>query len=57
MTEEIDNATGGQKRAGHRRIDLTPAEQVALAGALRRDLDLPDTDHETLRAVLARLLS
>lgn len=57
MTEDAGAVIRMQKRAGHRRIDLTPAEQVAVAGALRRDLDLPDTDHETLRALLARLVS
>jgi hypothetical protein len=45
------------KRAVSRRLDLTPAEQVAVAGALRRDLELPDTDHQRLRELLARLTS
>lgn len=43
------------KRQRSRRLDLTPAEEVAVAGALRRDLELPDTDHRTLRELLLRL--
>lgn len=37
------------------RIFLTAAEQVAITGALQRDLKLPDVDHQTIRDLLARL--
>lgn len=42
-------------RSKRLRLDLTPAEQVAITGALTRDLRLPDVDHETIRDLLARL--
>lgn len=37
------------------RIFLTAADQVAIVGALTRDLKLPDVDHQTIRDLLARL--
>jgi hypothetical protein len=37
------------------RLDLSAAEQAAVAEALQRDLSVPGADHEALRGVLARL--
>jgi hypothetical protein len=50
-------AARSKRRPATLRLDLTPAEQVAIAGALQRDIRLPDTDHDTIRDLLVRLAS
>lgn len=57
MTEYPSAASRAKRRSASLRLDLTPAEQVAVAGALQRDLRLPDTDHETIRDLLVRLVA
>lgn len=54
MTEYVSSARS-KRRQQRLRLDLTPAEQVAVTGALTRDLRLPDVDHATIRDLLARL--
>jgi hypothetical protein len=58
MTEYRSAAAG--RRQGRPsvvlRLELSPAEQVAIAGALQRDVRLPDTDHATIRDLLMRLV-
>lgn len=39
------------------RVELSPVEQVAIVGALQRDLKLPDVDHDVIQELLVRLLS
>jgi hypothetical protein len=48
---------GPKREPGRRRLDLTLREQVVVVGALQRDLQAPESDHETLRALLVRLAS
>jgi hypothetical protein len=58
VTEYRSEAAFRSKRAqASLRVFLTPAEQVAIVGALTRDLKLPDVDHATIRDLLARLAS
>jgi hypothetical protein len=56
VTEYV-SAARSNRRPQRLRLDLTPAEQVAITGALTRDLRLPDVDHATIRDLLARLAS
>ena len=46
-----------QRQPSCLRVFLTAAEQVAIVGALQRDIRLPDTDHNTIRELLVRLAS
>lgn len=56
MTEYRSAAALARKRVGERlHLELTPAEQVAITGALQRDVRLPDVDHATIRDLLARI--
>ena len=58
MTEYASAAARQAKRqSARKRLDLTPAEQVAITGALTRDLKVPDVDHATIRDLLMRLAS
>lgn len=60
MTEYLSSAAARAKRQAPTRtlrLELSPAEQVAVAGALQRDIRLPDTDHRTIRELLVRLAS
>lgn len=59
MTEYISAARAGEpkRQPARLRLELSPAEQVAVVGALRRDLELPDVDHGTIRDLLLRLMS
>jgi hypothetical protein len=56
VTEYLSETPRAATRSPQRlQVALTPAEQVVLVGALARDLRRQDTDHATIRDLLARL--